>query len=57
MSAEDGNTELDYKALWLMAKSRVSELELASSNAVAQLMYGTNGKSEALKILRSALGR
>lgn len=38
------------------AVARMNELELAARTAVAHLMFGTNGKEDALKILRHAIG-
>lgn len=40
----------------IQAVARKNELELAVRTAVARLMFGTNGKEDALKILRHAIG-
>ena len=46
----------DSKDHYDQAVERMNELELAARTAVAQLIYGPNGKEEALKILRQAIG-
>lgn len=46
----------DNKDHYDQAVARMNELELAARTAVAELIYGQNGKDEALKILREAIG-
>lgn len=46
----------DSMAHYNQAVTRMNELELAARTAAAQLIYGANGKEEALEILRRAIG-
>ena len=46
----------DSKDHYEQSVERMNELELAARTAAAQLTYGRNGKEEAIKILRHAIG-